>query len=418
MNKNDSTISLIKSIRPIDYSYSKQARNYERFFHSLSLKNLLKNLNKKIKVANKFELPILKEPTKINNDIVNVKIKSNFNYLTELSSLKNFQVSSMKKKKITQEDIDKMKLFKELFYVTKEKIVDMEFRKKRFEKIKEKYLELKSSGEKEFTLDPGKYFPKYDLLYRRNPVVYIGKRKLHESKTDDKLKKENLFNAKLNRNNSADELKLNLTKNKKKKSVFKIRNRKESKEKDNIININDIKNIKISFGNINVVPLSQTMYNVRKYSSDDGFLKIERIHSFKISKKTSTSMNFYTSSKKRLLKKSATVSNYNNIKCPILFNRMPGRDRKIAISNDYKEVDYKPNYDITRPHVPATLFKNSFDYTKFKKYITGKIIRSYCYSPDKYFVLEINKNMENDKDTKLSKKRNKTNKDKNIINYN
>ena len=129
-------------------------------------------------------------------------------------------------------------------------------------------------------------------------------------------------------------------------------------------------------------------------------------------------MNFYTSSKKRLLKKSATVSNYNNIKCPILFNRMPGRDRKIAISNDYKEVDYKPNYDITRPHVPATLFKNSFDYTKFKKYITGKIIRSYCYSPDKYFVLEINKNMENDKDTKLSKKRNKTNKDKNIINYN
>ena len=305
MNKNDSTISLIKSIRPIDYSYSKQARNYERFFHSLSLKNLLKNLNKKIKVANKFELPILKEPTKINNDIVNVKIKSNFNYLTELSSLKNFQVSSMKKKKITQEDIDKMKLFKELFYVTKEKIVDMEFRKKRFEKIKEKYLELKSSGEKEFTLDPGKYFPKYDLLYRRNPVVYIGKRKLHESKTGDKLKKEDLFNAKLNRNNSADELKLNLTKNKKKKSMFRIRNRKESKEKDNIIN---------------VVPLSQTMYNVRKYSSDDGFLKIERIHSFKISKKTSTMMNFYTSSKKRLLKKSATVSNYNNIKCPILFN--------------------------------------------------------------------------------------------------
>ena len=97
---------------------------------------------------------------------------------------------------------------------------------------------------------------------------------------------------------------------------------------------------------------------------------------------------------------------------------MPGRDRKIGISNDYKEVDYTPNYDITRPHVPATLFKNSFDYTKFKKYITGKIIRSYCYSPDKYFVLEINKNMENDKDTKISKKRNKTNKDKNIINYN
>ena len=97
---------------------------------------------------------------------------------------------------------------------------------------------------------------------------------------------------------------------------------------------------------------------------------------------------------------------------------MPGRDRKIVITNDYKQVDYHPKYDITRPHIPATLFKHSFDYNKFKKYITGKIIRSYCFTPDKYFIFEINKSLENDNVEKSAKKQKKTNKDSNIINYN
>ena len=61
MNKNDSTLSIIKSLKPVDCSYSKQAKNYERFFSSSSIKKLQKNMNKKIKVAQKFELPILKE---------------------------------------------------------------------------------------------------------------------------------------------------------------------------------------------------------------------------------------------------------------------------------------------------------------------------------------------------------------------
>ena len=106
---------------------------------------------------------------------------------------------------------------------------------------------------------------------------------------------------------------------------------------------------------------------------------------------------------------------FHKIKCPIVFNRMPGRDRKIVVTSRLNEVNYNPKYDITRPHVPATIFKHSFDYSKFKKYITGKIIRSYCFTPDKYFVLEINKNMENNN---VPKEKNKKKKDYNILNYN
>ena len=409
-NKIDSTLSLLKTIKPIDYSYSKQGKDFEKFFSSSSLKHLLKNANKKVKVSQKYELPILQEQKKVSSDLINININSSFNYVTELSSLKNFQVSSMKKRKITQEDIDRMKMFKELFYITKEKIVDLDFRKKRYQRIKDKYIELKSYGVKEVTLDPGKYYPKYDILYKRNPVVFFGTKGLE--KKDDKLKikmddnNKNNF-KRMNKNNSADNLSIKRYQN-------KSDNAKKRKEKNK--NDNFIKKFDNNINNMNIIPLSQTVYNPHKYTTLNGFLQIEKINSFKISKKLTTSSNFNkTTTKRRLLKQSASVSDINKIKCPIVFNRMPGRDRKVVITSKLNEVNYTPKYDITRPHVPATIFKHSFDYSKFKKYITGKIIRSYCFTPDKYFVLEINKNMENNDIPKVI---NKKNKDYNILNYN
>ena len=74
---------------------------------------------------------------------------------------------------------------------------------------------------------------------------------------------------------------------------------------------------------------------------------------------------------------------------------MPGRDRPINFVDGGWEgcrTNYNPDYNIIRPHIPSTIFKNKRKYQNFKKYITGKIIRSYCYSPDRYFVFEIKEN--------------------------
>ena len=410
MKKNDSALSIIKSIKPIDFSYSKQGKDYAKFFSSSSLNHLFKASNRKVKVAKKFELPTIKEQKKVNSDLVNINIRSSFNYVTELSSLKNFQVSSLKKKKITEEDIEKMKLFKELFYITKEKIVDLDFRKKRYERIKDRFLELKSSGEKEAALDPGKYYPKYDILYKRNPSVFFGTKGLENK--EDKLKininddNENVNTKRLNKNYSADNL---IIRTNQKKGHVKKRIKVKKKVENNIKNVINLKNTK-------VIPYSQTVYSPNKYSTMNGFLQIEKINSFRILQNLATSSNFHrTTTKRRVLKKSSSVSDINKIKCPILFNKMPGRERKVVITPDYNEVNYTPKYDITRPHVPATIFKKSFDYSKFKKYITGKIIRSYCFTPDKYFILEINKNMDNNKKSNSSNKKDKEN---NILNYN
>ena len=283
----------------------------------------------------------------------------------------------------------------------------MDFRKERFKRIKDKYLELKSYGVKEVTLDPGKYHPKYDILYKRNPVTFFGT-KDWENK-DDQLKININDNNKnnmliLNKNNSADNLFIRKNKNK----PEQIRKNKMINKKTDDNNKNDT-NTK----NMNVIPLSQTNYNPKRYTSSDGFLQIEKINSFKISKKLSTSSNIRkTTTKRKIFKKSSSVSNIDKIKCPILFNRMPGRERKVVVTPNYIEVNYTPKYDITRPHVPATIFRHTFDYSKFKKYITSKIIRSYCFTPDKYFILEINQNMENNN---IPGRYNKNN---NILNYN
>ena len=419
MNKNDSALSIIKSIKPVQFSFSKQAKTYEKFFSSSSIKHLIKNANKKVKVAQRFMLPTIKEQTKVNSDLINIKIKSSFNYVTELSSLKNFQVSSMKKKKITEEDIERMKLYKELFYITKEKIVDMDFRKKRYQKIKDKYLEYKSYGVKQVTLDPGKYHPKYDILYKRYPVAVFGYKerdvnKIEKNENLNSTQKENNDNTddkKLNKNNS--ESNLNIKKNKMKlKSDIKMKNKKESKS---VTNRNNIGN-NVTFRNMNVISLYKTAYNMNKYNYFDGNIQIQRVNSFYFVKKNKSINKFNKTITKRrlLLKKSSSATDINKIRCPVVFNRMPGRERKIIISEKYNEANYSPNYEITRPHIPATIFKHSFDYSKFKKFVIGKIIRSYCFTPDNYFIIEINKNMENANKQKSSNKRKK---DDDIINY-
>ena len=220
MNKNDSTLDLLKSLKSVNFSFSKQDKDFAKFFSFSSVQNLIEKVNKKVKVAKKFELPKIKEQTKVNSNMVNINIKSSFNYVTELASLKNYQVVPLKKKKNYEEELEKMKLFKELFYVTKEKIVDLDFRKKRYEKIKDKYLELKSYGVKEVTLDPGKYFPKYDFVYKRNPVTFLGNKNtetknIENNKKDNNSNKNNKYNIRLIKNKSAENLK------KKKKKVMK-----------------------------------------------------------------------------------------------------------------------------------------------------------------------------------------------------
>ena len=383
MKKNDFTLSILKTLKPITFSYSRQSKEYEKYFSGSNLKHLLKSVNKKVKTNNSiFNNPFAFDQIKNDNKFINVNIKSSFNYITDLSSLKNFPLSMLKKRKNYDEYIAKMNLFNELFYITKEKLVDIEFRKKRGERIKKKFELQKLNGENETTLDPGKYYPKYGIIQKRYPVAYLGER-------NEETKKNNLeLKNKINKNN--DNKKINYLRKKNNNIKAIINKEKEINAQEKINNNNNRKINEYS-----------TIY---KSKSVNNLLNTEKLNINTMNINNKTSNKFYSNNKtknvhknKKRLYKSFSAENINKVKCPIVFNKMPGRDRKVVIEPHFNEINYSPNFEFTRPHVPATIFKPTFNCQKFKKYMTSKIIRSYCFTPDKYFVFEVNQNKDRNK---------------------
>ena len=76
----------------------------------------------------------------------------------------------------------------------------------------------------------------------------------------------------------------------------------------------------------------------------------------------------------------------------ISFKKMMGRypTRKIFKKIDKIDNEYEPNYNSTLPHVRSFMFKSSGNEKNYKKYAIGKILRSYYYNPNGYFVMDIN----------------------------
>ena len=368
--KNDFTLSVIKSLKPIKFSYSKQSKEYEKYFSGSNLKFLLKSIKKKTKGTNIFSKYAL-IPNKSNDNLVNIKIKSSFNCINDLSSLNNFPLRMIKQRKNYEEYLKKMHLFNELFYVTKEKLVDFEFRKKRGERIKKKFEHQLINDDSKTTLDPGKYYPKYEIVQKRYPVAFLGE-------SNEERKKKNLnFKNKIVTNNE-----------------YLKRKNKIYREKDE----------NLDFKNQRKINPYSTMY---KSNSENDILNIEKLNMNDIYFKNQTNDRFYSNNinkkniihnyNKKKLSKCYSAENINKVRCPIVFNKMPGRDRKVVIEPYFNEINYSPNYEFIRPHVPATIFKPIFDCQKFKKYMTGKIIRSYCFTPDKYFVFEVNQHKDKNK---------------------
>ena len=383
MKKNDFTLSILKTLKPITFSYSRQSKEYEKYFSGSNLKHLLQSINKKVKTNNRiFTNPFAFDPIKNDNKYININIKSSFNYITDLSSLNNFPISMLKKRKNYDEYIAKMNLFNELFYITKEKLVDFEFRKKRGERIKKKFELQKLNGENETTLDPGKYYPKYGIIQKRYPVAFFGERN-DENDNRNNLEVKNQINKNKDSNKKINYLK------KKTNSMRNIFSReKEINPQEKINNYRKINEY-------------STIY---KPNSVNNLLNSDNLNINTMNINYKTSNKFYSNNKnknilknKKKLFKSTSAENINKVKCPIVFNRMPGRDRKVVIEPNFNEINYSPNYEFTRPHVPSTIFKPTFNCQKFKKYMIGKIIRSYCFTPDKYFVFEVNQNKDRNK---------------------
>ena len=418
--EKDNIISIVKALKPIDYLYSKQNKDYDKIFRSSSLRGLIRQINSRPKY-NEFLKPgeSLEELNHKNKTIMNINFKSTFNYIEELSNLKNLPMVLLNKNIIKRGRFNSD--YEENMNNSKRK------NKNDKKKKKKKIQQIKNRGDADVTLDPGRYHPNYDFIKKRYPCAYLGKPKSkektlykHIKNNDEEEKKGNnldnkylLKTSKMSNNkrinfyetisNKAIGFKTKTTKNKKMNySSYNFYSIPKSSINNNgnkkIKILNDIRKKKIKSVN------KMNEYNTVSFWSHT--MDLDRSKKFTdqikvINDKNKTNYMNFTNSMgdfKKIKKISKNVS-ASNLKCPIFFDKMPGRDRPINFVDGAWEgcrTNYNPDYNIIRPHIPSIIFKNKRKYQNFKKYITGKIIRSYCYSPDKYFVFEIKENKENE----------------------
>ena len=422
--EKDNIISIVKLLKPISYLYSKQNKDYDKFFRSSSLKGLIKQINSQPKY-NELLKPgeSLEELNNHKNtNIFDVNFKSTFNYIDELSNLKNLPLVLLNKKLLKKGKFNNDYEEKSLNSGERKKKKKEEQKNKK----KERISQIKNSGDAEVTLDPGRYHPNYNFIKRRYPCAYLGKPK----------PKEDSFHKDINNNNQEeDEVKKTSGQNNNENTNYnenisnrniKIRNKNNKKINSNNFNKKKIMNYSssnfysmaksISNENTNKKPKNETKKNKINFAKEHNTVS-SWSHSMNLEKskklneqnriinndKSKTNYNYHTSQKlnnltKFFIKNSKQLNKNNsaeNLRCPIIFDKMPGRDRPINFVDGGWEgcrTNYNPDYNIIRPHIPSTIFKCKRKYQNFKKYITGKIIRSYCYSPDRYFVFEIKEN--------------------------
>ena len=411
--EKDNIISIVKSLRPINYLYSKQNKDFDKYFRSSSLKGLIKQINSK-PTFNEFLAPgeSLEEMDNKKNTFMDVNFKSTFNYIEELSNLKNLPMTLASKSYYKRSRYNNNYENSSNNKFKKKKLL-VEEKKKRLEKISQ----IKNSGDAEITLDPGRYHPNYDFIKRRYPCAYLGKPKIkedsfqkEEKETIDKEENKendpentNSNNENENENDTSNQ-NINLYKNKNNfkdtsanKTIQFNRNTKYKKTKKmnfSSPNFYSMKKGKTSSKNIiNKYVLKQINKSKEHNSATSCTNNLDLSKSQKINGQIKIIKE--QNNNRRNKKKTNRTSSVENLRCPIIFDRMPGRDRSINFMDGGKDAcrsNYNPDYEIIRPHIPSTIFKCKRKFENYKKYITGKIIRSYCYSPDNYFVFEIKNN--------------------------
>ena len=418
LNKEkDHIISIVKSLHPINYLYSKQNKDYDKYFRGSTLKELIKQINTK-RIFNDLMKPgeTLEETNYKKNTYMDVNFKSTFNYIKELSTLKNLPLVSMDKNYNKRgRYYSDYKLHKLNSNEKKMKLLEEE-KKKKLEKISQ----IKNGGDVEVTLDPGRYHPNYNFIKRRYPCAYLGKPKAKENSfskeakediEEDEIKEieqENTNNPNENENDISNQ-NINLDKNK---------SHIEEASSNKLIkfnrNTNYKKTKKMNISSPNFFSMPKGALSSKNFSNKYKLRKIKKLKELNTANSWTNNLYLNKSKKidgqheildeknrttyKRIKKMPNKSSSMENLRCPIVFDKMPGRDRPINFVDGNKDAcksNYNPDYDIIRPHIPSTIFKCKRKFENFKKYITGKIIRSYCYSPDNYFVFEIKHNKDN-----------------------
>ena len=353
--------SIIKSLKPLKEKFSVQSYMHDKYFRNYSLNSLKSNFVAPKKPPDNFFISNIDKKL----DYIYNLSNNSYSYITDLNGIKNIPLKINKKGK---------NFVKNLY--------NPEFETKPEEQNDNKSNNLYDSKSTRrnkkvfkfeiFAADPGYYHPDYNKIKQRIPCIDFGKSQNSHEKFDiSKIGEGNNidivnFMRKMNR---SEEPERSISAGKYKKHIQK----KESNENEESSGDESPKN---------------KLVNIPKES--------DRIHQQSIilpsiQEKTIKKRN--SPRKRSGLHKSYTQ---NTILTPIMiaFNKMSGRYKKRKKTEkdilDNKAIEYKPNYDITLPHIKSIIFKSKMNQQDYKKFLLGKMLRSYKCNSNHYVVMDIN----------------------------
>lgn len=368
---DDNFNSIIKSLKPIKLRFSKQSLYHDKIFKKSSLETLDRKLNGPKKSPENFQSSQLYKKI---DYLYNVRNNS-YDYFEDIKGAKNIPL------KINKKGYNFVKnLYNPEFEVKPEDRYFYNDNAKRYFFDAKRYNRSKKLFKFEvFALDPGYYHPNYNYIKKRIPCIDFSKSRNIQEKnemaktSDDNNKensrclenKENIINSnQINHTNNIEieEEKLNNYNN-----SLKTENEENSQKEENNKSKN-ILNFKYSITPKKSYPITnnEEVKKIKKYNLP----KIQKIHK-------STSQ--------------ITIST------PIMisFNKMIGRNKKNTQKLKLikgEEIDYSPNYSCTLPHVRSVSFKSNGNMQNHKKFIVNKILRSYYFNSDSYYVIDCKKN--------------------------
>ena len=227
--EKDNILSIAKSLRPLKYLYSKQNRDFDKFFRGSNLKDFVRQINSQKKYS--FFLEPGEDLNEFQDKYINANLmfKNPFNYYDELSSLKKIPFSIAKKsnRKTSRYHSEDNK----------------NNRSKKKESKEKKIIKLKKScnDDDNMTLDPGRYNPNYNYIKRRYPCAFLGRPKKKEDSLNkaisEREQEKESEDKKETKNNTEEETKNEITeKNSNDKSIKSKRNEGLKEEEKKIKN--------------------------------------------------------------------------------------------------------------------------------------------------------------------------------------
>ena len=447
MKGSDNFKLLMKSLTPIKNTYSKINKELDKTFKSMSLENLIQNLNSPHKIKNEFCL-YRKFMKNKNKNKYEINFRNSNKYIKELSDKKKLLLLGIKNNYIRNVSFNSDFGFNFNKIEEKNKLINENenIEKNIFSKRLKKLKILKKIDSGATLLD---YNPNYDFIKKKIYSVHIRpppsftniRQNNEDNKENEKYNNNNKKNLSTDKNKSINiikeyifdkmksrNLKFNaLNKNKRENNQIIFNNKylnnysmilKESysnnsnSSKNQFIDSNNTSrnNYKLNGGLVNLKNLFNKNQNNRnqKINSDyftmdinkstniENISNISSIFQNKEKLYKSNSLRNITNKKLKLpkIKKLQKINSLKNksegnneIKHSIYFNKMSGRKDVNIKGKNNNYISYSPNYEILRPHIHSSFFCNKKNDENYKKYKTGKIIRNYN-SHNEYFVFE------------------------------